>query len=574
MMKKILIINLTRMGDQVQSIPLLTGLKKRYPRSCQTLLVNNAFSYVCGSIPDIDRYIEFDFDRLYVDIISPESDLAEAYIYLDELFGEIRRQKYDLVINLTPSRLAAVAAFLAHGKETMGITLDPEGYRLIKHPWMNYLQATCLYGDLNSFNLVDLFAKGGGINPGEGEYSLKIADKEQEWAKQLLKAEGVHSSERLIGFQLGASTAKKRWPVELFANLANLLSKKYPLRVVLFGTEGERELATSFKKLANIPCIDVMGKTDFGQLAALIKKVEVLVTNDTGTMHIAAAVDTRIVSIFLGSVTCFNTGPYQKGAWAVHPRIPCFPCDDQAKCPDFRCHQMVAPELIEILVSSILDKRSFCCTDSGWWNSIDLFRADFDEDNMIEFLPVFKRPITDKDFFNHLTREMWKFFLDKRPNLHIVTSKDDLQPIIERLKRRLFYYQIEPGNDGNRHIEDGIEWIERLKRLGAEGVTFSKRLIGEAKKSPLPIKVIKDLNEGLNRINEEISRVGMICKVLSSVVQMHQFERENMQGDDLPGLSEQSLAIYRNIYLQCQLLHAVSSRFLNPKSQTLQYGPR
>jgi ADP-heptose:LPS heptosyltransferase len=565
-MKKILVINLTRMGDLVQSIPLLSGLKKKYPQSYLTLLVNNAFSYVVGSIPHIDRYMELDFARLYVDLLSPQSNFSRCYAYLVDFFGGIKKEQYDLVVNLTPTRLAAVATFLARGKEAMGITLDPEGYRLIRNPWMNYLLAAGLYGDLNLFNLVDIFTKGGGINPGEGEYSLKVADQDQGWADDLLKAERVTSSEHLIGFQLGASAAKRVWPAESFSKLANLLSQRFPLRIFLFGSEGEKELAASFRKSFRGNCLDLMGKTNFGQLAALLQKMAVLVTNDTGPMHIAAAVHTQIVAIFLGSATCFNTGPYQKGAFVVHPHISCFPCNTQAKCLDFRCHEKVEPEFIETLVSTILDKKGFCFPDSERWKSVDLYQAGLDEDGMMEYLPVFKRPLTERDFFNHMTREIWKNFLDKRTDHGDILSQDDTQQMIERLKKRLNYYQVKRGTNGDFTIKEEAEWIDLLRSLGTEGATCSKNLMKEARESPLPVKNLKDLNKKLKRINEEIAKVGLICKALSSIVQLHQFAWENMQGEDLRDLSRQALEIYQNFSLQCQMLKDIIAlgRFNSP----------
>ena len=111
----------------------------------------------------------------------------------------------------------------------------------------------------------------------------------------------------VIGLHVGASDPGRRWPAESFARLGDRLAEQRQARIVLTGSDQERSLTASVRRTMNAPAIDLAGKTDLGEFAAVISALDLLVTNDTGASHVAAATRTPSVVLF---------GPTRPDRWA------------------------------------------------------------------------------------------------------------------------------------------------------------------------------------------------------------------------------------------------------------------
>ena len=146
--------------------------------------------------------------------------------------------------------------------------------------------------------------------------------------------------------------AAKRWPAERFVEAAVALRRKTNCRWVIFGGAGEHDLAEKIAREAGEPILNLAGKTSLRELAAALKLCDFVLTNDTGPMHLAAAVGARMVAIF-GSTSPELTGPiFSPRARIVRQPVPCAPCFLR-ECPiDLRCLRGIAPEMV---VAAALD---------------------------------------------------------------------------------------------------------------------------------------------------------------------------------------------------------------------------
>jgi hypothetical protein len=155
--------------------------------------------------------------------------------------------------------------------------------------------------------------------------------------------------------------------VKHFAQLAKQLIQESNAKLVLFGTKEEQRLSQEFLKILsangespslgaeNSKMTDMTGKTTLSGLAAALKKCDLLVTGDTGTMHLAAHYGTPVLALFLGPAWCHETGPYGLGHWVIQTAPPCAPClESQAICPEASCQELIRPEFVSVIVRRML----------------------------------------------------------------------------------------------------------------------------------------------------------------------------------------------------------------------------
>ncbi|MDY6973954.1 MAG: glycosyltransferase family 9 protein, partial [Thermodesulfobacteriota bacterium] len=174
-------------------------------------------------------------------------------------------------------------------------------------------------------------------------------------------------------------------------------------RLVFFGSKMEGNLGRKFRdewhRVAGDTPLedhsdDLIGKTTIPQLAATLKMCDLLISGDTGTMHLSAAVGTRVVGLFMGTASCHETGPYGEGHFVLQPLAPCFPCaEGNSPCREPACRTIIQPEVVYDLVRAILKEKDGTglelpdCSDH-----IQIYRTSMDEWG-VKFLPFVRREV-------------------------------------------------------------------------------------------------------------------------------------------------------------------------------------
>ena len=165
MIKNILILNMTRMGDLVQSTSSIAGLRKQYPNACITLMVTSAFEEFSKKIPHINKRVIFDIKQ-FVDRVDKKQMLwVDVYKYLESFLNKLKDRKYDLLINLSHSKLSAFMILYLKIKNMRGFGCDENGDRITLDPWMQYFGIEPFNRQLNPFNLVEIFTRSAGVAP-------------------------------------------------------------------------------------------------------------------------------------------------------------------------------------------------------------------------------------------------------------------------------------------------------------------------------------------------------------------------------------------------------------------------
>jgi ADP-heptose:LPS heptosyltransferase len=345
-MKEILLVNLTRMGDLIQTTPVMEGLKRAYPGARITLLVNSEFREICKDLPFVDRLLAFDKVALRKMLRGEEHTLVECYRRIESFVDEVNDVEYDLAINFTPSGESALLTSLFRARETRGVTSGADGARVIKHPWQRYFMNVIPSRRYNPFHLCDMMIKAAGIPPSGKGLRLSVSEEEGRKARETLARQGVGAGDLLIGFQLGASHDLKTWPAVSFARLADRFASSLGARILLTGSKAEEKLGAEFESAAASKAVNLIGKTDLRGAAALLERCALLVTNDTGPLHIATAVGTPAIDLSLGHVCFRETGPYGENHYVIEADAVCGPCGFHVKCTNPRCKEMITPESV------------------------------------------------------------------------------------------------------------------------------------------------------------------------------------------------------------------------------------
>lgn len=199
--------------------------------------------------------------------------------------------------------------------------------RCSNHPWANYFKNMSVNRTNSAFNLVDVYRRMGDVPADPRRLLYEVPPSAQASVARLLQemsdqVAGIGEASLLIGFQPGASQGSRQWPSSAFARLGKALCAELGGRIVVFGTEKEAPLGEAIVKECHGQAVSVMGKTSVAQLAALLQRCRLLVTNDTGTMHLACALGTQVVALFMGLRSSIRRGPTVRTTLSYKLKFP------------------------------------------------------------------------------------------------------------------------------------------------------------------------------------------------------------------------------------------------------------
>ncbi|MEC4684763.1 MAG: glycosyltransferase family 9 protein [Nitrospirota bacterium] len=546
-MKDVLIVNLTRMGDLVQTTPVMTGLKDRYPGIRITLLVNSAFLEICRYVPHADRVFILDINKVLQGL--KRRDPVGTFRYVEDILCKINDIRYDLVINFTHSPSSAVLTSLFKTKEVRGLSMDNEGFTVKRHPWIRYFFNVMPGRDYNPFHLCDIYLKAGGVTPKGQGLHLDIPPDAEQRADSILTERGVNRGDILVGLQLGASAEDKRWPVARFAELADRLVKVFGLKILLTGSVKEVHYGKEFEAVAGTKPLNLIGRTDLGDLVALLKRCNLFISNDTGPLHIATAVGTRTINISLASVHFRETGPYGEGHYVVGAELPCSPCGFNSSCKDMVCKRVInAANVFELSKEVLLEGDLTSIEDSAAWENVQVYKSYFEKDGFIDYMPLIKgRPLRKALLFAHIYRQTWLKILDRE---YSCNSDSICRHFVDKLSDR---YDMNSVNISTL-IEDELNVLRRLKELSDSAFSIISIMDREAKKSSPDVELIKKIWRGVPPLDQEIETIGYTCPALKPLTTIFKYEKEELEEEDIAVLSEDACRIYNDLSLHTSML--------------------
>jgi heptosyltransferase-2 len=252
---------------------------------------------------------------------------------------EIQKHRFDVGLLLTNSFASALLFYRAKIPERWGYIRDGRYLLLTRR-----VKQASYEKPPHQLDYYLHLATKLGIEPGPVKLDFRLADETRTEAKALLLSLPINLENPLVILSPGASYGPaKRWPVDYFSKLAERLQEVVEAEILIVGAEEDAELAEAIAMPLKKKPVLLTGKTTISQLAGIITQAAVLVTNDTGPMHLANALHTPVVAIF-GPTDPERTRPFQEPAVVLKKEVPCWPCFYRT-CPyAHQCMTQITPE--------------------------------------------------------------------------------------------------------------------------------------------------------------------------------------------------------------------------------------
>lgn len=306
--------------------------------------------------------------------------------------------------------------------------------------------------------------------------------------------------------------------------------------MVLTGTKKELAIIDPIKRQCPSSNVFVAaGRTDIPQLAALLNMSDVLITGDTGPMHISVAAGTPVVAMFLASAFGYETGPYGEGNLVLQPVLACGPCNPNKKCSRPICHDLISPELVAKLaiMRAKSDVNSLPEEFVAPTNCI-IYRSFFDDFGFCDLVALNSNVRDPYDKYRQAYRRLW---LD---DLGGYGSDLDLH---SRQQRAGFQAYRLPG----------LEQVGADARLGVELID---QLVGLIRDSAAGGSELRLVNDQLTQLDRRIEESGYHFSHLGPITRMFIFAKENISGTDPESLASQMRENYQALDRRCSKLQA------------------
>jgi lipopolysaccharide heptosyltransferase II len=348
--RNVLCVRLDTLGDVLMTTPALRALRESLPGRRLTLLTSPAGAEAGALVPEVDDVLVY--DAPWMKATAPRRDSGPEY----EMAQRLRRAGFDAAVIFTvysqnplPSAflcyLADVPLRLAHCHENPYQLLthwapDPEPAKGVRHEVQRQLDLVATVG----------------CRTADPRLSIRFTEADRGRARALLAEAGVDRRRPWVVVHAGATAASRRYPPEGFAEAAGRLTREHGCQVLFTGAPGERELVEAVRGMMRAPSHELVGRLRLAELAAVLAEAPLLISNNTGPVHIAAAVGTPVVDLYA------LTNP-QHTPWAVPSRVlfhdvPCKYCY-KSVCPEGHhdCLRRVPPGAVVTAAVELLRER-------------------------------------------------------------------------------------------------------------------------------------------------------------------------------------------------------------------------
>jgi heptosyltransferase-1 len=337
----ILIVKLSAIGDVIHTLPSLAAMRRLYPDAHITWVIEEAAADLIQNHPYLDEMLVSRRKKWSKDILGRRFGSTVGEI---NSFVKILRQRhYDLVIDFHGLFKSSMIVFLSRGKRKLGY----DSWQELSGFFLNEK----IFEDMNK-HAVDRYLdlpRHLGAKIEIAEFILPPDKKAQENVRILMDKYDLEDN-KFIAINPIALWETKLWSNEKFAHLADLIYDNLQMKVVLTGSE--KETLDKITSLTKKEIINLGGQTSLPELACLYKHARIVISTDSGPMHLAAAVGTPVIALF-GPTDPARTGPYGSGHTIIRTELACSPCFLK-KCSTKKCMEDISAEQVLIQLKKIL----------------------------------------------------------------------------------------------------------------------------------------------------------------------------------------------------------------------------
>lgn len=325
---KILVVSLLRLGDLIMQQPILRQLRLQYPDADIHLLLNRQFSSSKFLISDyVNEFHYFERDLYQQSMGNPEYNILHPYSHLRDFINGLRKQEFNLIVNLTHNRLSAHICGLLQVSDVRGAFFSNDRFHGINNRWMNYFDQRFAHHGRSIFHYIETLSS---------SFNFKIPSKTTSVDQVEMR--------RRIFIQPLTSDRKKNWSIVSYQALLRQMKMKYHhFDIKIIGAPFEKKILEQYFSNDDIAIFQLI------ELNQQLKECRALITGDTSIMHMAAQQGVPLLEIAIGSADYLKTGPYSDCFRVLQSQVSCYPCQHSDNCfqpTQFCAHEITVTDVL------------------------------------------------------------------------------------------------------------------------------------------------------------------------------------------------------------------------------------
>jgi len=319
--------------------PAVRAIRQRFPNTHISLLAKPWVVPVFESSEHIDQLLIYDDNGRHKGILGKF-----------RLARDLKKYHFDAAILLQNAFEAALITFLADIPIRIGYDTD------VRQLFLTH--AVSCTNEIKKKHQTGYYLniiRGIGIKEDNRELYLRLNQRDRFQSEKILLGQQLSLDDKIVGINPGATYGPaKQWPFDRYARLADKIQTFTKAHIIIFGGPNDRNLGKKISQKMQYRPIDLSGKTSLGEAMALIERCDLFITNDSGLMHVAAALDVPLIAVF-GSTNSITTGPLSQNSRIVQVPLECSPCL-RPECPKghLNCMDQISVEMVFNVVKDML----------------------------------------------------------------------------------------------------------------------------------------------------------------------------------------------------------------------------
>lgn len=511
----IALLQLTRLGDLIQTVQAVQNFKNAHPNYRMVLIARSQFAKPLNFV--LNKYFDavYTLDTQSIFQESETAGLSKSLNGINSFLNEIKAEKIDALINLSFSKSSSYLTSLIPAVHKIGSFHDFNNKVQMNDKWSQILYSTVMRGALNPFSLVDLFKNIIGIKHTEPTHATPA---------------NLSSRQNLIVVHPFASSDRKAWKAEKWVEVIYKTFKDNDkCTITIVGAKNEMLKShviteNPLLKQYSSRLLNVTGKTSIEELSKVIAQAKLFVGHDSMVGHLAALNNTPTLTISLGNVRPHETTPYQMNAYNLAPRTKCFPCFPSDSCAYTQCHHDIPYQLVSNIIKQLMTGTPI---DAEWiknanssfhLSSVNFYRSRFHNGQMtLDSLIGDQQDVAD--IFRTLYRVTWSFVMN---NVEEVFPFPKLTP------------------SSHRDLLDAMNGLQHLFELSEFGQKYSRYILEEISSSTPSIAKIKEYSKKIDEIDHLQAMVQKTSPYLAPIIDYFTVRKGNLFGENIVKLTESS----------------------------------
>jgi ADP-heptose:LPS heptosyltransferase len=565
---RMLVIQLARLGDTLQSLMALRAAQQLYPQLEITLVVRENFSSAAKRVPWIHQVVTLPTDALLSPVLKGARTEKQSLGDLARWVSPLADAPWDYVVNWSYSQSSSWLAGLLPARVKLGYSRTQSLELSAVDGWSHYLQAIVQGGVPQNIHLTDVLTTqlltalqihvGDPVDAGnqpvtsKAFFALEVDPGDSGWGWR-------DSSRKWIGIQLGAGHPTKTWSPENWGRVARYILKRHPeCGIVLLGGKEDLSRARRFMSIvgedaeSSRQVLSLVGKSDFDLWASAVGQCQWILGADTAVIHLASVLGTRSMNVSVGPVRWTETGPYGNGHYVVASALPCKGCEAQDKSiATHECREQLTAEAVYAAWSYAsgewAHRRQIGIEEHfsqlGWNSELANTRVlrsrirPTEDGGGVVYEPLIRRAMTEKEWIETVTGHVARaWYCGWVPEVGHELARERVSPLLIQSLRRL-----EESCDVMRKIcDEGSRVATELHQKGSKLRSDKVMRIGDRTE-------LKDLGKRILELDKLIERMGATHPALQGVAQMSKVLMHNLKGEHLADLGRESADSYRQL---------------------------